>query len=115
MDRGNVGKKLDRHIDRHVQHVVDVLPFVFDFERLPIITVASAGLAGDIDIGQEIHLDSLHSGTPALLAAAALHVEGEAPRLEPSDLGRRASIRTACGCRKRRSNRSPDCSAASDR
>ena len=45
MDRGNVGKKLDRHIDRHVQHVVDVLPFVFDFERLPIITAPALLLA----------------------------------------------------------------------
>ena len=35
MDQGMLAKNFDRHIDRHVQHVVDVLPFVFDFERLP--------------------------------------------------------------------------------
>ena len=39
---------------------------------------AVADLAGHVDVGQEVHLDALHPVALAGLAAAALHVEGEA-------------------------------------
>lgn len=115
MDRGNVGKKLDRHIDRHVQHVVDVLPFVFDFERLPIITVASAGLAGDIDIGRKFISIVCTPAPRHSSQRPPFTLKEKRPCLEPSDLGVGRRFEQLADVGKRRSNRSPDCSAASDR
>jgi hypothetical protein len=46
-----------------------------------------ADVAGDIDIGQEVHLDLDDAIALAGLAAAALDVEGEAPRLVAARLG----------------------------
>lgn len=87
VDVGNVFEKLNGHIDRHVQHVVDILALVFDFERLAVVTVSAARLAAHVNVGQEVHLDGLHARAAALLAAAALDVEREAARLEAPDLG----------------------------
>ena len=42
--------------------------------------LAAAGFAGDLDVGQEAHLDLLHTLAFAVLAAAARAVEREAPR-----------------------------------
>ena len=90
-DRGYVLKELDGHVDGHVQYIVDVLALVAHFERLAIIASAAAGTARHIDVGQEIHLDSLLTRTAALLAAAALDIERETAGLEASylSIGRR--------------------------
>ena len=74
-------------IDDTFKGVYDAFAFVADFERLAVVTVSPARLAGDVNIGQEIHLYGLHTRPAALLAAAALDVEREAPRLEAADLG----------------------------
>ena len=87
VDRGDIFEELDGHVDRHVQHVVDILALVLHFERLAVVAVAAARLAAHIDVRQEVHLDGLHAGAAALLAAAALDVEREAARLEAPDLG----------------------------
>jgi hypothetical protein len=42
--------------------------------------MALAGLAGDIDVGQEVHLDLDDAIALAGLAAPALDVEAEPPR-----------------------------------
>ncbi len=49
-------------------------------ERFAAVALAFADLAGDIDVGQEVHLDLDDAVALAGLAAAALDVEREAAR-----------------------------------
>ncbi len=46
-------------------------------ERLAIVALAVADVAGDVDVGQEVHLDLDQAVALARLAAAALDVEAE--------------------------------------
>src|SRR4029079_3124389 len=46
-----------------------------------IVALALADVAGDVDVGQKVHLDLDDAVPLAGLAAAALDVKGEAPRL----------------------------------
>jgi hypothetical protein len=57
----------------------DVAALVADLERLAVVALALADVAGHVDVGQEVHLDLDHAVALAGLAAAALHVEAEAP------------------------------------
>src|SRR5690606_22093569 len=50
-------------------------------ERLAVVAAAVAFLAGDVDVGQEVHLDLDQAVALARLAAAALDVEAEAAGL----------------------------------
>src|SRR5690606_5697872 len=80
-------------------------------ERLAVVALAVAFLAGDVDIGQEVHLDLDQSVALARLAAAALDVEAEAAGLvaarlrlgqagEPvADLGEGAGVGRRVGAR----------------
>ena len=43
-----------------------------------VVALAAADLAGDVDVGEEVHLDLDHAVAAARLAAAALDVEAEA-------------------------------------
>ena len=43
-----------------------------------VVAASAAHIAGDIDIGQEIHFDALQAVALAGLAAAAFYVETEA-------------------------------------
>ena len=81
------GEEVNGDVYRHVQHFVDIATLVFYFESLAVVTVAAARLACDVDVGQEVHLDGLHAGTAALLAASAAYVEREASCLKTTDLG----------------------------
>ena len=58
-----------------------------DLERLAVVALALADVAGDVDVGQEVHLDLDDAVALAGLAAAALDVEGEAARLVAARLG----------------------------
>ena len=73
--------------DRHVQDVADRLAPVQDLEGLAVVARAVAGLAVDVDVGQEVHLDLDGAVAGAGLAPAALHVEREAALLVAADLG----------------------------
>ena len=73
--------------DAHIQYLADILPFVFDGQGVGLVTAAAAFLAGHLGRGQEMHLDQLQAGALAGLAAAALHIEGEAVGLEAPDFG----------------------------
>ena len=53
---------------------------VLHLQRGLVEALAVADLAGHVDVGQEVHLHALHAVALAGLAAAALHVEGEAAR-----------------------------------
>ena len=59
------------------------LPLIANVARVAVIARATAGLAGHVDIGQEVHFDGDESVAFTLLATAALHVETETPRLIP--------------------------------
>src|SRR4029078_2775706 len=67
--------------DRHVEDIGDRLVLELDLERLAIVALAVAGIAGDIDIGQEVHLDLDDAVALAGFAAPAFHIEGEAAGL----------------------------------
>ena len=58
-----------------------LLPAVEHLQGLAVVAPALARLAAHVDVGQEVHLHAAHAVALAGLAAAALHVEGEAARL----------------------------------
>ena len=72
---------------RHIQHIIDTLSLIFDFQGLPVIALAAADFAGHIDIRQEMHLDLQDTVSAAGLTAAALHVEAETAFLVASRFG----------------------------
>ena len=74
-------EEVQRLVDRHLQHVGDVLALVVDLQRLAVVALALADLARHVDVGQEVHLDLQDAVALARLAAAALDVEAEAPGL----------------------------------
>ena len=84
---GHRGEEVDAFLDRHVEHVGDRLALEQHVERLAVVALAVADVAGDVDVGQEVHLDLDDAVALAGLAAAALDVEGEAPRLVAARLG----------------------------
>ena len=65
----------------HFEHLIDVLALVAYLQRLAVVAVAPADLAGDVDIGQEVHFDLDDAVAGAHLAAPALDVEGKPIRL----------------------------------
>ncbi len=74
-------EEVERFFDRHVEHVGDRLALEQHFERFAVVALALADVAGDVDVGQEVHLDLDDAVALAGLAAAALDVEREAARL----------------------------------
>ena len=77
--RGWFSKNSQRVFDRHLEHVGDGQAAEADLERLAVVALALAHLARHVDVGQEVHLDLHEAVALARLAAAALHVEREAP------------------------------------
>ena len=69
-----------RGLDRHVEDLRDVAALVLHLQRLAVVALAVADLAGHVHVGQEVHLDLHHAVALAGLAAAAGHVEAEAAR-----------------------------------
>ncbi|EAT07204.1 hypothetical protein SKA58_11960 [Sphingomonas sp. SKA58] len=110
-DGGDGLEEFDRILDRHVEHVGDRLALEFHLQRLAIVARAVAHVAGDIDVGEEVHLDLEHAVALAGFAAAALDVEAEAAGLvaarlrfgeagEPvADVGEGAGIGRRVGAR----------------
>ncbi|GJD71291.1 hypothetical protein MMMDOFMJ_4246 [Methylobacterium gnaphalii] len=86
-DRGHRLEQLGGLLDRRVEDVGDRLAAILHLQGLAVVALALADVAGDVDVGQEVHLDLDDAIAGAGLAAAALHVEGEAPRLVASGLG----------------------------
>src|SRR4029077_2911949 len=80
-DLRHVLEELDPLLDRHLQHVGDVLALEANLERLAVVAFSVALLAGHVDVRQEVHLDLDLAVALANLAAAALDVEAEAARL----------------------------------
>jgi hypothetical protein len=90
-------EEADAFLDGHVEHVGDRLLAEVDLERLAIVALALADVAGDVDVGQEVHLDLDDAVALAGLAAAALDVEREAPRTVAARLRIPAGRRTSRG------------------
>src|SRR5260221_10574843 len=70
-------EKFSGFFHRHVEHVGDRLALEQNFQRLAVVALALADVAGDVDVGQEVHLDLDDAVALAGLAAAALDVEGK--------------------------------------
>ena len=71
-------EELQRLLNRHIQHFVNIFPFIADLQGLTVITLAMADLTGHIDIRQEMHLDLDDTVAGAGLTAATLDIEAEA-------------------------------------
>ena len=85
-DLRDLREEAQRLLDRHLEHVGDRLPLEPHLERLAVVAAALAGLARDVDVRQEVHLDLDLAVALARLAAAALDVEREAARLVAAHL-----------------------------
>ena len=114
-DLRDLREERERLLDRHLEHVGDRLALEAHLERLAVVALALARLARDVDVGQEVHLDLDLAVALARLAAAALDVEREAPRLVAAHLrvGRQrvelADVREEVGVRRRvRARRAAD-------
>ena len=63
------------------------MAFPQDFERLPVVAASPTLLAGDVDVGKEVHLYLDGSVALAGIATTAGHVEGKPSRLVAAGLG----------------------------
>src|SRR6185437_7715972 len=110
-DSGDRLEQLGRFLDVHVENVGDRVALEFHLQRLAVVAGAVADVAGDVDVGEEVHLDLEEAVALARLAAAALDVEAEAAGLvaarlalgqagEPvADLGEGAGVGRWVGAR----------------
>jgi hypothetical protein len=73
----------------HVQHVGDALAAELHLQRFAVVALALAGVAGDVDVGQEVHLDLDDAVALAGLAAAAFTLKEKRPGL----VAARAAVR----------------------
>src|SRR3954452_24770565 len=87
--RRHGAEEIGRFGDGHVEHVGYRLVLEFDLERLAVVALAVALIAGDVDIREEVHLDLNDAVALAALAAPALDIEREAPRAVAPRLGLR--------------------------
>ncbi len=71
------GEEVNGFADGHVEDVVDVLALVLHLEHGGLVAGAVAFFAGELDVGEELHLDGDGAVAFADVAAAAGHVEGE--------------------------------------
>src|SRR5688572_29981161 len=88
-NRRDGAEELDAFLNRHLKDVGNRFAFEGYFQGLAVVACAFALVALDIDVGQEVHLDLDDAIALAGLAAAALHVEGEAAGLVAARLGLR--------------------------
>ena len=86
-DLGQILEEGQGLLHRHLQHLVDVFALVAHLESLPVVALALAHLAGDVDVWQEVHLDLQQAVAGAGLAPSAPDVEGEPARAVSPALG----------------------------
>ena len=87
----------DGFVHRHRQDLGDGFVAEFDLQCFSIVAFSLARVAGDIDVGQEVHLDFQQAVALAGLAAAALDVEAETARACSRGRGLPAVRRTSRG------------------
>ena len=71
------GKEAQRLLDGQVEHLVDVLPFVLHLQHGGFVAGSIALLAGQLDVGEELHLHRDRAIALADVAAASRHIKGE--------------------------------------
>ena len=112
MDGRDILEELHGHVDRHVQHVVDILAFVFHFERLAVVTVSPACLATHVDVGQEF-ISMVWTPAPRHSSQRPpLTLNEKRPALKPRIWASGVIFEQFADVGKKRSNRSPGCCAA---
>ena len=62
---------------RHFKHVIDILALEFYVEGVAIVALSLADVALDVNVGQEVHFDTLDSVALARLTSSAAYVEGK--------------------------------------
>ena len=110
-----VGEELPGRVDRHPQHVGDVLVAVLDLQRLRVVAGPVAGRARRVDARQEEQLDHHEALALAGLAAALGDVEREPPGVVAAGPAPPWSPRRACGRGRTARCRWPGSSAACGR
>ena len=78
--RRNGIEELTCFFNRHIQHFVDSLAFVLNFQRFAVIALAFALIARHVDIRQEVHFDFDHAVALTGFTASATDVKAETPR-----------------------------------
>ena len=76
------GEEFDGFAYGHVENVAYVLAFELHFEYVVLETLAVTCLAGQHDVGHELHLHCYLACTLAFLASSAVGVEREELRCE---------------------------------
>src|SRR3989441_6460484 len=84
LDRGHGLEEHERFRHRHREDLRDVLALVAHLERLAVVALRLADLAGHVDVRQEVHLDLDEPVALAGLAASTLDVERESAGLIPA-------------------------------
>ena len=84
-----VGEELCAVADAEPEHLRDRVAAVAHRQGRRVVALALADVAGDVDVGEEVHLDLDDPVAATGLAASPLDVEGEAPGLPPAGLGLR--------------------------
>jgi hypothetical protein len=68
-------------LDRHLENLVNVFPFVANLKRFPVVALSATYLTGNVDVWQKMHFDPNYAVTLAGFAAATLNVKTETSRL----------------------------------
>ena len=76
-NRGECGEELCGFFHGHFEYVGNGLALVVYFEGFAVVALAVAGFAGYVHVRQEVHFNLQGAVAGAVLAAAALDVEGE--------------------------------------
>ena len=76
-----VFKKAHCFLHGHIQHVGNVFALIAHLQRLPVIALAAAHVAGNIHVGEKVHLYLHKPVAGAGFAPAAPDVEGKAARV----------------------------------
>src|SRR5580692_6893185 len=78
LDRRNILQDFESFFDGQIEKIGNGKAFVAHGERFGVVALASANLAGDVHVGQEIHFDAALAVALAGFAASAFYVETEA-------------------------------------
>ena len=87
MNRRHRFKELECILHRHVEHFGNILAFVFNFQRFPVVAFAFADIAGHVNVRQEVHLNLGDAITLACFATATADIETEATGLVTAGAG----------------------------
>ena len=88
MELGHSPKETHRLIDGELKDIGDVQALVSDLQRLAVVALPAAGLAGDIDRRKKVHLNFEKTISLALLAAPAFDIEAKATGVVAANPGR---------------------------